>query len=226
MVLRAFAGLSPAFPLAERRHESNGDAERVVERYARRPPLRRGSAVSLYLVNERRLPPAIIEAATRADVLREGPYASAWFAHRDGGGVVTHVDVRGPTYKGSLTGGAKTLFLFGPNASRFSRLVLAEAPIDALSLAALERVEHETLYAATGGGMGPGTIAALERVLAEMALVSNPILFSAADANAAGERFAAQHEALAMKAGVGFARLRPPIEDGDWNDLLKQRTQE
>ncbi|MBV8419859.1 MAG: DUF3991 domain-containing protein, partial [Hyphomicrobiales bacterium] len=33
-----------------------------------------------------------------------------WFAHRDGAGVVGHVDVRGPSWKGSLTGGAKSLF--------------------------------------------------------------------------------------------------------------------
>jgi hypothetical protein len=41
--------------------------------------------------------------------------------------------------------------------------VLAEAAIDALSRAARE----DTIYAATGGGMGPSTIAALEaRLLA------------------------------------------------------------
>ena len=56
------------------------------------------------------LPAAIIEAASAAGVLREGPAGSAWFAHFNGAGSVAHVDVRGPTYKGSLTGGAKSLF--------------------------------------------------------------------------------------------------------------------
>ena len=173
---------------------------------------------------ERRLPQAVLKAAARADVLREGPYASAWFAHRDGEGIVTHVEVRGATYKGSLTGGAKTLFRLASDPSPFSRLVLAEAPIDALSLAAIERLQPGALYAATGGGMGPDSIAALERLLAAMAQTPAAILCSATDANAAGERFAAQHQALATKAGVAFTRLRPPLEDGDWNDALKQQT--
>jgi hypothetical protein len=33
----------------------------------------------------------------------------------------------------------------------------AEAPIDALSVAALEAIRTDTLYAATGGGIGPAT---------------------------------------------------------------------
>ena len=72
--------------------------------------------------------------------------------------------------------------------------------------------------------MGPDSIAALERLLAAMAQTPAAILCSATDANAAGERFAAQHQALATKAGVAFTRLRPPLEDGDWNDALKQQT--
>jgi hypothetical protein len=53
---------------------------------------------------QRGLSPAIIKAASVAGVLREGPVRSAWFAHFDHAGAVANVDVRGPTYKGSLTG--------------------------------------------------------------------------------------------------------------------------
>jgi hypothetical protein len=97
--------------------------------------------------------------------LGEGPGGSAWFPHLDGHGVVAHVDVRGPTYKGSLTGGAKSLFRLPPKGPSLPRLVLAEAAIDALSVAAIESLRKDTLYIATGGGMGPGTIAALEEAL-------------------------------------------------------------
>ena len=76
-------------------------------------------------------------------------------------GAVTHVDIREPAYKGSLTGGAKSLFRLPPEGPALPRLVVAEASIDALSVAAIENVRADTLYAATGGGMGPGTIAAL-----------------------------------------------------------------
>jgi hypothetical protein len=84
----------------------------------------------------------------------EGPVGSAWFAHVDRGGAVAHVDVRGPTYKGSLTGGVKSLFRLPLEGPALPRLVLTEAAIDALSLAALESLRSDTLYAATGGGMG------------------------------------------------------------------------
>ena len=68
-----------------------------------------------------------------AGVLREGPAGSAWFAHFDRAGAVAHVDVRGPTYKGSLTGRLKSLFRLPLKGPLRPRLVLTEAAIDALS---------------------------------------------------------------------------------------------
>jgi hypothetical protein len=113
-------------------------------------------------------PSAIIEAASAAGVLRKGPTGSAWFAHY-GAGSIAHVDVRGPTYKGSLTGGAKSLFHLPPSARSFPRLVLAEAAIDALSVAAVEGLRADTLYAASGGGHGAGHGRRARGLLAEMA---------------------------------------------------------
>ena len=150
----------------------------VAERWAERKAVWPNSPTWRYLARKRWLPSAIIEAASAAGVLREGPAGSAWFAHLDGHGVVAHVDVRGPTYKGSLTGGAKSLFRLPPKGPPLPRLVLAEAAIDALSVAAIESLRRDTLYAATGGGMGPGTIAALEALLASIATL--PARFSAA----------------------------------------------
>jgi hypothetical protein len=178
-----------------------------------------------YLARRRGLPAAIIETASAANVLREGPFGSAWFAHRDAAGAVAHVDVRGPTYKGSLTGGNKSLFRLPPNGPPLPRLVLAEAAIDALSMAALERLRDDTLYAATGGGMGPGTIAAIEALLAAMAVLSGARFCSATDANGPGDRFADRHRSVAETFGIAFTRLRPLIEGEDWNDALRAGTQ-
>src|SRR5271165_3842406 len=103
--------------------------------------------------------------------------------------LVIHVDVRGPTCKGSLTGGRKSLFCFSHGKrTRRARLVLAEAAIDALSRAAIERLREDTIYAATGGGMGPSTIAALEALLLALRNSPNGLLESATDANPAGDR--------------------------------------
>ena len=106
-----------------------------------------------------------------------------------------------------------------PGESPAPRLAITEAPIDALSLAALEGVRSDTLYVATGGGMGTGTEQAIERVLTAIAGLPNSLLASATDANSAGERYAARHAELAAAAGVPFERLRPAVGT-DWNDVI------
>ena len=223
--LREFAGLPPSFPPVDRAGGRKDPDRPVAERWAERKAVWPNSPTWRYLARKRWLPSAIIEAASAAGVLREGPGGSAWFAHFDGHGVVAHVDVRGPTYKGSLTGGAKSLFRLPPKGPPLPRLVLAEAAIDALSVAAIESLRKDTLYVATGGGMGPGTIAALEALLASIAMLPGALLCSAADANGPGDRFADRHRSLGEKFMIPFARLRPPIEGGDWNDALRARSE-
>jgi hypothetical protein len=95
-------------------------------------------------------------------------------------------------------------------------------PLDALSIAAIENLREDTLYSATGGGMGPGTIAALEALLGRIAMLPGALFCSATDANGAGDRFAQRHHALAKQFAVTFERLRPPV-GGDWNDVLRAR---
>jgi hypothetical protein len=220
-VLRRFVGVVPrltgALPESRRRRPDRP----LPERWCRRPRLRPGSAAWCYLCETRRLPEGVIQAASDQDAIREGAYGSAWFAHRDRD-VVTHVEVRGPDFRGSLTGGRKTLFRFAGTREKgpYPRLVIAEAPIDALSIAAIEGVSRNTLYVATGGGMGPATIDAITAALADMVRHPDALLASAADADTAGDRYATRHAELAAAAGIAFARLRPP-DDSDWNDVWR-----
>ena len=220
-VLRRFVGVAPTYPTAIRTRQGRGPNRPLQERWAKRPRLRPGSPAWAYLAGARCLPAEILTAATAQDAVREGYYGSAWFAHR-ADGTVSHVEVRGPDYKGSLAGGHKTLFLFGQASEDLRRLAITEGPIDALSLAALEGSRPDTLYVATGGGMGPGTLGALQAMLARLAAIPDALIASAADANAAGDRYAERHAELAADAGVRFERLRPP-EGLDFNDVLKQR---
>jgi hypothetical protein len=222
--LRAFAGLSPRFPLADGAGDQKEPDRAVSVRWAERKAVWSNSPAWRYLKRQRGLPAAIIEAASVAGVLREGPVGSAWFAHFDHAGAVAHVDVRGPTYKGSLTGGVKALFRLPVSGPPRPRLVLAEAAIDALSLTAIENLRGDTRYAATSGGMGPGTIAALETLLVDTARLPDALFCSATDANGPGDRFADRHRSLARKFGIPFARLRPPIEGGDWNEVLRAQS--
>jgi hypothetical protein len=209
--LREFAGLSPRFPEVDRAGGGYNPDRPVAERWAERKVVWRNSPTWRYLACKRWLPFVIIEAASAAGVLREGPAGSAWFAHLDGHGVVAHVDVRGPTYKGSLTGGAKLLFRLPPKGPPLPRLVLAEAAIDALSVAAIESLRIDTLYAGTGGGMGAG---AIEVLLASIAMLPGALLCSAADANGPGDRFADRRRSIAEEFRIPFARLRPPFKGG------------
>jgi hypothetical protein len=222
--LRAFAGLSPCFPSADRAGGRKDPDRAVAARWAERKAVWSSSPAWRYLRRQRALSPAIIEVASVAGVLREGPVGGAWFAHFDRAGAVAHVDVRGPMYKGSLTGGVKSLFRLPLKGPLLPRLVVTEGAIDALSLAAIENLRGDTLYAATGGGMGPGTIAALEGLLVDISVLPNALICSATDANGPGDRFADPHQSLARKFGIPFARLRPPIEGGDWNEVLRAKS--
>ena len=164
-MLRAFAGIAPSFPemLRERRPPS---AVAVPERWERRPLLSRGSPTWLYLTAQRRLPESILLAARTADAVREGPHGSAWFAHRNGVGSLTGIEMRGPDYHNFSAGGGKTLFRLPGGTGPLSRVAVCEGAIDAFSLAAIERCRTDTLYAATSGGMGPETLIALQQLSA------------------------------------------------------------
>jgi hypothetical protein len=72
--------------------------------------------------------------------------------------------------------------------------------------------------------MGPGTIAALEALLADIAMFPDALFCSATDANGPGDRFADRHQSLARKFGVPFVRRRPPVQGGDWNEVLRAQS--
>ena len=220
-VLRRFVGVTPRYIPAERSRGGEGDARSVAERWASRRALRPGCAAWKYLAEVRALPAAVLKAAAAQDVIRDGAYGSAWFAHRDQG-QVTHVEIRGPDFKGSLKDGHKTLFRLRSSTDRPTRLVIAEAPIDALSIAAIEQLRSDTLYVATGGGMGLGTLSALEAICADLGSRPGAVVESAADANQPGDRYADRHAETAAAAGLSFRRLRPS-EGLDWNDVQKGR---
>lgn len=225
-VLRQMLGVEPSYPVAERAEKEKKPSQPPGQRWSALPRLTKGSRTWAYLTEERRLPPDVILAAARADAVREGPYASAWFAHRDEKGVLTGIEMRGPNYRGFSEDGDKTLFRLQPGSEPPTRLAVLEAPIDAMSLAALEGLRRDTLYVATAGGMGPGTITCLEREIAALSKRPGGVLVAATDADIQGEKYAARLTAMAEAAGVPVQRAAPPVEQNDWNNVLKARGQE
>ena len=163
-------------------------------------------------------------AARRTDAVREGPRGSAWFAHRDGGGFLTGIEMRGADYRNFSAGGTKTLFRLPGGPGPLPRVTVCESTIDALSLAAIGQCRPDTLYAATAGGMGPATVTTLQQLLKTLATDPAGLLIAATDADTAGRRHAARLEVLAVEAGVSFEMLLPPDGLNDWNDALRAMT--
>jgi len=219
-VLRGFVGIAPAFPELPATRRSRESPVPVAQRWERRRPLSPGSAAWRYLTGQRGLPEHILMAARMADAIREGPRGSAWFAHRDGAGLLTGIEMRGPAWRTFSAGGETTLFRLPGGPGRLPRVAVCEAAIDALSLAAIEGERRDTLYAATAGGMGPGTIAALHQILQVLATDPAGLLITATDADTAGRRYAARLAALAAEAGVPFDAILPPDGLNDWNNVL------
>jgi len=225
--LRDLSGITPSFPVAPAPKRDKAPELPLAQRWSGRRPLSRASRTWCYLTEQRALEASVLIAASRADALREGPYGSAWFAHRDGAGEVVGIEMRGPDYRGFSADGGKTLFrLPGRMPSStvpVTRLAVCEAPIDAMSLAGIEGLRADTLYVATAGGMGPETIAALQALLQDLAAQPDAVLVQATDADAPGERHAAKLAALAAEAGVRSGRILPFGGRNDWNDVAKAR---
>jgi hypothetical protein len=219
-VLRGFVGIAPTFPEALRARRTRASSVTVAARWQRRRLLSRGSTAWRYLTEQRGLPETILISARAADAIREGPRGSAWFAHRDGAGLLTGIEMRGADYRNFSAGGDKTLFRLPGGPGGLSRIVVCEAAIDAMSLAAIERVRRDTLYAATAGGMGPATIAALHQLLQVLATDPAGLLIAATDADIAGRRFATRLHEMATEAAVRFDAILPPDGLNDWNDVL------
>ncbi len=226
-LLRALSGVAPAFPLALAAPKEKKPELSPANRWTARRRLTRGSPTWCYLTRARALEVPVLVAATRADVLREGPYGSAWFAHRDAAATIVGIEMRGPEYRGFSADGDKTLFQLAgrlPTSSvPMTRLVVCEAPIDALSLAGIERLCADTLYVATAGGMGPHTLAALQAHLRDLASRPGSVLVAATDADTAGERYASQLMELAAAAGVRSGRILPFGGHKDWNQVVVAR---
>lgn len=222
-VLRGLVGIAPTYPAFTKQRRGHDNAIPPTQRWDGRRRLRRGSPTWRYLTEERCLPSGVLVLAANSDALREGPYGSAWFAHRANDGRLTGIEMRGPHYRGFSPNGIKTLFRLPGSHGAITRLVIAEAPIDAMSFAVLERIRADTLYAATAGGIGPDTVDALNGLLNDLAGRACSRLVITTDADKAGERYATHLAEMAGGAGVPADRVLPPDGLNDWNDALKVR---
>lgn len=226
-VLRVLAGVTPSLRVAPCYPHLRNSPRPAAARWTAGARLSPAGPAWKYLADERRIPAAILASAAERDAIRQGRYGTPWLAHRDHAGRLTGIEARGPGYRGFLAGGTKSLFRFRPGATAERvRVAVLEAPIDALSLAAIEAaavpaLAARTLYVATGGGIGPATLEALERVFMELSIRRGTVAI-ATDNDAAGDHNAGRIEALAHKHDLRIEAARPPKPFKDWNDRLRE----
>lgn len=224
-VLRGLVGVAPRPPSFEGQKHGKKPALPPAQRWAARSRLHHGSSTWSYLTQTRALPARVLSVADAADALCEGPRGSAWFAHRDHEGHLTGIEMRGPSYRGFTRNGRKVLFRLPVGQGLITRVAVCEAPIDAMSLAAIEHLQPGTLYLATGGGMGPDTIQAITLLLDQLRTQPCPHIAIATDDDTAGERYADRLKGLADRAGIAGERCLPPHGHKDWNAFLQAQVQ-
>lgn len=145
-------------------------------------------------------------------------YGNAAFPHYGAGGLYG-LELKSAEKAVFVRGSVKT-FWRANGRREDSKLVIAEAVIDALSYHILHS-DPAALYAATGGGLSPEQGKKIAVFAAGRTGLKEVIL--ATDNDAGGDKIAAKIES-AIRAGgyAGSVRRHSPEERGeDWNDVLK-----
>jgi hypothetical protein len=179
-----------------------------------RPPLRLPPSVPehlaqvrRYLVEQRRLPTALLDPLIDAGSLYADARANAVFLLRDPRGQPVGAELRGTTalpWRGMAPGSCKDLGAFAIPDAPLKAWVLCESAIDALSCHAL----HPSARCLSTAGARPDP-----RWLSSLTPQPTPI-FCGFDADDTGEAMAQAMIAL----HPAIRRLRPPHKD--WNEVL------
>ena len=146
-------------------------------------------------------------------------------AHRLAG-QVSHVEIRGPDYKGSLTGGTKDPVPVRAEAGSSAPIGDRRGTDRRFSLFSLAVPEQHPaadtlLRRHPPAAWDPARSRHCRRSSPNSARSPDGVVASAADANTAGDRHTDHHAVLAGAAGVRFIRLRPP-KGLDFNGVLRK----
>ncbi len=171
------------------------------------------TSVREYLVRGRCLPATWVDSLHRRGRVWANEHRSACFGHRDLAGNIVGASVRGITSRFFQTIGNKDdgFFSLRLGRNRPHRIAVVESPIEAISLASLDR-DLDTMYASSAGAGG------LKPVL-ELARKFNLKVLAAQNDDAAGEVQASQTAEICRVHNLSFVRLRPSFPD--WNDTLR-----
>ena len=185
------------------------------------PPVKQESqwqSVKKYLTRDRRLPSSLVDSLHQQGLVYADDKQNAVFIRRSLESEITGATLRGTagadnTFKGLAIGSKRNAGWFyfqrgGLSSDPISRAVLVESPIDAMSIAVLERTEsRKTIYLSTDGA-GQVPIEFLRQLPAQSVLV-------AYDNDQPGDSMAQR----AMEQLPNSVRRTPKAVD--WNEELK-----
>ncbi|PSB23128.1 helicase [filamentous cyanobacterium CCP2] len=190
---------------------------------------RRWAAVRNYLVETRKLPAALVDRLHERGLIYADDMQNAvfvryathntgahWYREEPTGASLRGTWGENNSFHGLVPGSSREegWFWIGTGKGEVRRVLLTESPIDALSLAVLDRkhrqaIEDVTIYLSTDGA-GTIPIEALRQILEQDGQV-----IAAFDADQAGELMAWQ----VVQALPGIKRVTPAYGK-DWNDRL------
>jgi hypothetical protein len=191
--------------------------------------------VRSYLVDERRLPVALVDELHSQGLVYADARRNAVFMRRDGEGMITGAALRGTRpgapFKGLAAGTSRDAgwFFFQVGDRGTPQLILTESPIDALSYYGLLHGDcppagpgaYREVYGSTDGA------GALPHPLIAKVLAQGGFVRVGFDRDQTGERIWGQlHERYVSAAGGDPTRFwrEPPPLGKDWNDVLQARS--
>ena len=191
----------------------SGDLESVAAEYSRAT-----HTSTIRYLHGRGIRPETLSSERFAEQIRVDVRGNVLFPHRDldQPDRLMGFEKKNRGFSSFATGGTKTLWV-SQTLPDDDRLVVVEGAIDALSYHQLAPRPH-TQYGSTGGGFGPRTFDAIQRVVARLSAGGRVII--AVDNDAGGQKLGKQIE-LAV-AGVPTEFHLSPIGK-DWNDCLQAR---
>jgi hypothetical protein len=164
--------------------------------------------VQRYLVEQRRLPPALLDPLVQAGRLYADRHANAVFVLWGEHAQPVGAELRGSTataWRGLAPGSRKDLGYFSIGPAQATETILCESAIDAISCASLD--PNRRCISTAGARSNPAWLTPL--------LAQRCRLYCGFDADPTGDRMA--QAMIALHPAV--QRLRPPAHD--WNDALQ-----
>lgn len=197
------------------------DQPAMSTRWTRAPIVQPNSPAFKHLTEDLGLSPAIVEAATKGDALREGPGGTAWYPHRDANGGITGVSTDSKDLPHAMLRGSQKALVRLAGGDAPTRIVFTEQPSEALAIAQIEKLRPDTLYVASAGSLSTGSSKALAEELRKIAELPGAELGIATNRGNQGESTAQYVAKVAETAGVQTVRYAPTDKSFTWTAYLK-----